>query len=233
MLTGLGARHDVEGVVQLAVAGAREPVPHDVAARDLDGGDAAVRGETGGGGEAADVADAAQDLGRHDRADAEQRGQRRLRGRDGLGDPSIQGRDVRVEPAGFSDEVTGQEAPGALRTRRRPTAAQERRRLVDRQGRGYGAWEQLGQQRMQPIDDLGSPSDHVIAPVREQAQRGGMVLEDGVVLLGRTACGECRADRVGLVGLAPVTGRQEPDAGGELRRDVDHSLAVAQQPLRQ
>jgi hypothetical protein len=30
-----------------------------------------------------------------------------------------------------------------------------------------------------------------------------------------------------------MPGRQEPDAGGELGRDIDHALTVAQQPLRE
>ena len=59
-----------------------------------------------------------------------------------------------------------------------------------------------------------------------------MPLKDGIMLLGRAARSERRADRVGLVRLAPVAGRQEPDTGGELGRNVDDPLAVAEEPLR-
>ena len=53
----------MDGVVELAVAVSGQSVAHDVAAAGFDGCGACVAGEAVGAGEAADVADVAEDLG--------------------------------------------------------------------------------------------------------------------------------------------------------------------------
>ena len=60
---GLGVGGEVDGVVELAVAVSGQSVAHDVAAAGFDGCGACVAGEAVGAGEAADVADVAEDLG--------------------------------------------------------------------------------------------------------------------------------------------------------------------------
>ena len=71
MLTGLGDGHDVQGEVELAVAGAREPMTDDVAAGGFDPGDPALGGEAGSRREGPHSTDPPEDLGRQDGTAAE------------------------------------------------------------------------------------------------------------------------------------------------------------------
>jgi hypothetical protein len=65
----LGDGHDVQGAVELAVAGAAEPVADHVAGGHLDRGDAGEGGEVCGGRESAGRAGSGQHGGRDDVTD--------------------------------------------------------------------------------------------------------------------------------------------------------------------
>ena len=92
---------------------------------------------------------------------------------------------------------------------------------------------QFGQQPLEPVDGLDPAPGQLLAAVGEHPQR----LELAVELQHPQALGADRDDRdrvrVVGVGLAVVAGVEQPDPGGELRRDVDDVLAVVEQPLRQ
>ena len=75
VLADLYQGHDVQAVVELAIAGPGETVAHDVAGGHLDRCGAGVAGESGRGAESGDGADPAQDFGRGQRADAVQLGE--------------------------------------------------------------------------------------------------------------------------------------------------------------
>ena len=64
VLSDLGEGHDVEAEVELAVAGAGEPVSDNVSGGHVDWGGTGVGGERGGGAESIDGADPGQDLAR-------------------------------------------------------------------------------------------------------------------------------------------------------------------------
>src|SRR5262245_30986823 len=70
--SGLGERHHVDRGVDPTVAGAVEPVPLSLAGGGGDGCGAVERGEVAAGGDAADVADLAEDPGGDQLADADE-----------------------------------------------------------------------------------------------------------------------------------------------------------------
>ena len=69
VLTNLGKGHDMQAEVELAVAGAGEPVADNISGGHVDRGGAGVGGERGGGAESIDGADAAEDLARRQGTD--------------------------------------------------------------------------------------------------------------------------------------------------------------------
>ena len=78
-----GDGHDVQAMVELAIAGAGEPVADDIAGGGLDGGGAAVGGKRRGGAEPIDRADHSEDLAGQQSADAVHLGQGGTAGGDG------------------------------------------------------------------------------------------------------------------------------------------------------
>jgi hypothetical protein len=91
----------------------------------------------------------------------------------------------------------------------------------------------LGQQPMQPVDALHPGTGELLAPVGQHPQR----LEVGVVGQHPQArsAGRDHGHRVRIVGvgLAVVSGVEQPRPGRELGRHVHHVLAMSQQSLRQ
>jgi hypothetical protein len=75
VLPNLRKGHDVETEVELAVAGAREPMAENISGRYVDRGGAGVGGERGRGAEPIDRADPAEDLASRQRADTDPVGQ--------------------------------------------------------------------------------------------------------------------------------------------------------------
>ena len=75
VLPDLGKGHDVEAEVELAVAGAGEPMPDNISGGHVDRGGAGVGGERRRGAESIDGADPAEDLARGQGADAAQFGE--------------------------------------------------------------------------------------------------------------------------------------------------------------
>ena len=99
VVADLGQGHDVQGVVELAVTGAGEPVAHDVAGGHLDRRHAAEGGEGCRLPEPADRAGAGQDLGGHHVTDTEQPGEGAARGRDGVAECLRGFGDAAIQPA--------------------------------------------------------------------------------------------------------------------------------------
>ena len=95
------------------------------------------------------------------------------------------------------------------------------------------SWQEFCEQRLESVDGLDPPAGQCFTAVGEHPQR----LELAVELQHPQGRGAHRngSDRVGVVGvgLAVVAGVEEPDPGGELRRDVDDLLAVLEESLRE
>ena len=93
----MGKGHDVQAEVELAIAGAREPMADNISGGYVDRGGAGVGGERGRGAETIDRADPAEDLACGQRADTAQVcqsgagvGNRGLDFCGGLGDAAVQ-----------------------------------------------------------------------------------------------------------------------------------------------
>ena len=95
------------------------------------------------------------------------------------------------------------------------------------------AGDQLGQQPLEPVHGLDPQPGQLVAPVGEHPQ----CLELTVPGQHAQVLGADRDDRDGVgvagIGLAVVTGVEEPDPGRELGRDIDDVLARLEESLRQ
>ena len=92
---------------------------------------------------------------------------------------------------------------------------------------------QVAQEAVQPVDGAAALGGQLIAAIGEQPQHGAVVIRgdprEVVAVLGD----ERDAASVDAVGLASVAALEHASAGGQRRRDVDDSLAGAEQLLGQ
>jgi hypothetical protein len=79
---------------------------------------------------------------------------------------------------------------------------------------------------VQPVDDLGPGAAQLIAAVGEHAHHY-QVLLDLDLDQARGAQGHQRHRvRIDLIGLAAIAGGEHPHLRGQLRRHIEHDLAV-------
>jgi hypothetical protein len=86
---------------------------------------------------------------------------------------------------------------------------------------------------LQPIDRLHPQVGQLVATIGEQPQRDQFLVVAELVQPRRTHRDHRHRMCVGRVGLAGVTGVEDPHPGSQLGRHVDHHFTVGQQPLRQ
>ena len=136
-----------------------------------------------------------------------------------------------------STATSSASSSAAMRRRVFPAMSRGRTRGEHRLGLTGGdvafrlPWQEFCEQRLESVDGLDPPTGQCLTAVGEHPQR----LELAVELQhpqGRGAHGNS-SDRVRVVGvgLAVVAGVEQPDPGRELRRHVDHLLAVLEETL--
>jgi hypothetical protein len=91
----------------------------------------------------------------------------------------------------------------------------------------------VGQQYVQPVDGLGARVDQVLAVFHDSAQSGDGSVDRRCVKPGGSQCRDTDRDRVGLVGLAAVSGGEHPHSSGQFGGHVGHGDAVGMQRLGQ
>jgi hypothetical protein len=143
----------------------------------------------------------------------------------------LNGGDAVVEGADVADEVDGQLAAGLGRRAGWPQPAQQDRGCVGGQLAVGACGHELGQQPVQPVQDLGAGGDQVIAPVRQQPQHHGVVLDVDLAQALAAKGGQGDRDRVTGIVFAAVASGQLPHPSGELGRHVDDLVAVGDQLL--
>ncbi len=74
------------------------------------------------------------------------------------------------------------------------------------------AGDELGEQRVQPIDGLGSGADQVIVVFGTTPKGGDRFVDDGGVEASCGVRGDADRQSVGLVRFAAVSGREQPDS---------------------
>jgi hypothetical protein len=85
----------------------------------------------------------------------------------------------------------------------------------------------VGEQRVQPVDGLRAGTDQVVAVFGEGTQGGDRFIDDRGVEPGGGVRGDADGKGVGLVGLAAVPGRQQPDAAGQFAGTSTTSMPSA------
>lgn len=110
----LGHGHDVRTVIELAIAGAGEPVADDIAGRGLDRGSAGVGSKRPSGTKPINTADQDKDLASQQRADPVQLSQGDIAGGHSGGDLRGSRGNALIESADLADQVAGQRMRGPL-----------------------------------------------------------------------------------------------------------------------
>ena len=149
---GLGVRGEVDGVVELAVAVAGQSVAHDFAAAGFDGCGARVAGEAVGAGEAADVADVAEDLGGEHVADPRQVAKAGAAGGDRGGAASTVLCDGAVEAPHVDEEVSGHLLALGLDAVCGTDLSEQGGGFLGVELGGRSAGDQVAQVSVQPVD---------------------------------------------------------------------------------
>jgi hypothetical protein len=223
----------VQGVVDPPVPGARKPVADLVTGGHIDRRGAVIAGESVLGGEPGDVTHFGQNPPGDHRADAEQAGQASARrggkGADlaaDVGDPRVQGADAGQMVTGDKHADLADLADGA-------DPGQQRLCFVRRQLAAHPAWGQPGQQPVQPAHRLSAQRGELVAPVTQQPQAHQGIVTGHREHAGAIQCRQADRDRVALAGLAAMPTQVHPHPGSQLRRHIQHQLAIGDQPLGQ
>ena len=93
------------------------------------------------------------------------------------------------------------------------------------------AGDQLEQQLVDAADDLGAGPAQLVAAVDQQPQRDGGVVGHDLPQARAAQPGHGHAVGVDRVGLAALAGVEHPHPRRQLRRHVEHGLAVGDQAL--
>ena len=123
--------------------------------------------------------------------------------------------------------------PDAAHVIGRADQGEQRLGLVRRQLAAHPAGGELGQQPVQPAHRLGALRGELVAPVTQQPQAHQGIVAGHREHAGAIQCRQADRDRVVLVGLAAMPARVHPHPGGQLRRHIQHHLAIRDQPLGQ
>ena len=230
---GLGVGGEVDGVVELAVAVSGQSVAHDFAAAGFDGRGACVAGEAVGAGEAADVADVAEDLGGEHVADPGELGQGGAAGGDGGCAASTVLREGAVEAAHVDEEVSGHVLALGLDA----VAGTD---LSEQGGGGLGvelgwrsAGDQVAQMSVRPVDRLAPFAGQLVAAVRQQPQHATVIIRGDAGQIGALSGDERDRAGVDAVGLGAVSRLEGPHPRREGRGHVDDMLAGGDELLGQ
>ena len=143
----------------------------------------------------------------------------------------LDGSDALIEGVDVADHIDGPLPAGLGRWAGWPQMAQQGSGHLGGQMAVGACGHELGQQPVQPVQGLGTRGDQVVAPVRQQPQDRGLVLDVDLVQALAALGGQGDRDRVTGVVFAAVAGGQLPHPGGELGRDVDDLFAVGDQLL--
>src|SRR5215207_3192992 len=227
---GLADGDHVQGVVELAVPGQREPVAHHLPAGGLHRRRAGVGGEVGLGREPRHVADRPDDLRGQYGTYAEDLGE------GGTGSfylgfyAPVQVRDLSIQRTDVAQDLRSQPPAEAGRGALRPYAAQDACGPVGRKRSGYPAGDEVPQKPVQAVERPGTLGHQVLAPLVKQAQhlRGGLGIDRRQPLVARG--GQGGSEGVEPVVLAGVAAREHPHPRRKLRRHVHHGFAGRCQP---
>ncbi len=189
-------------------------MPLDVTGRHFYRRDTTVRGERGLRAEPVDRAGTGQNLRSDHVADAVQIGQGGPGRRDRRGQRCCCFADAPIEAANLAEQVHGDLAQGTGQHGPWPDAARRSGCGVSSQPAGQAGRDELGEQRMQPVDGLCTGTDQVVAMFGEDAQGRDRFIDDRGVEPGGGMRGDADGQGVGLVGFAAVPGRQQPNAAG-------------------
>ena len=137
-----------------------------------------------------------------------------------------------VDPLQVGDQLGGDPAAGLAGGVAGSDLGQQRLGLGGGQVLLRPAWDQLEQQLVQLGDHPGVVLTQRPAPVDQDPQHRELLVVDDRTQPGHP--GPDQGDRVGVggVGLAALTGREDPRPGRQLRRHVDDLLAIGEQPHR-
>ena len=94
------------------------------------------------------------------------------------------------------------------------------------------AREKLQQQPVQPVHRLGPGPAQLVTAVGEHAHHQQIVIDIDPRQAGVAQRDHRHRVRIDRVGLAAVAGREHPHLGRQLRRHIDHGLAVMDQAVR-
>jgi hypothetical protein len=141
--------------------------------------------------------------------------------------------DLLIDGLQLTDQLGGETAAGLAGQVPRPYRGEHRSGLLRGRERLRPAGEQLQQQAVQPVDRLGAGSAQFVEAVSEHAHH-----DQVIVYLDLDQAGAAQRDhghRVGVdrVGFAAVARGEDPHLGGQLRRHIDHRLAVVHQAVRE
>ena len=207
----------------------------DVAAGRLYRCGAGVAGEVALGLEAGDVAGVADDLGRQDRTDAVDLGQRRAAASDLGGDGLAHGAELasarrRSSSRSRAIALRWWSAGVSGRTRARNAAACGRRQLP-----GGAAGLEVAQQYLEPVHGAGRWDNDVVSAVREQAQHDGVTSAVTARGLGLWMATDATDTGVGQVRLSCAATSQADELGRpawRARRPPSHRRRRAAGPHR-
>jgi hypothetical protein len=194
-------------------------------------GGAVVAGEVPGAREPADVADVAADDAGHDWADPEHLGDGRARGDHGSSEAGLRRGELRVEAADLHEEIERDPLAFGLDGASRADGTQRLGGSISRKSLRETAFDQLADQRVEPVDGLGAGPGQLVMSIGEQAQLLRVISGADLAELGvthRDHRGGAGVMRVGLVVVARV---QQPHPRRERRRDIDDGLAGGDQLL--
>lgn len=136
-----------------------------------------------------------------------------------------------VEPADVGEEVTGHLLAFGLDGVCGTDSGEQRGGL----DRGEVQWCSTGNQVAQvPVETVRRPaafSGQLVATVRQQAHHAGVVISGDAGEVGALDSDECDPAGVDVVGLAAVSGLQQPGSSGQRGWDVDDDLTGGDETL--
>jgi len=222
---------DVQRVVELPVAGARQPVPSALSAGDLDWSRSGVAGEVRRRGEARRPSGAAKQPPGNDRADANGLGQSAAQRGDRVLDLFADHGQPAIQSADLSDQIPGDLLAGAVSCGQRVDRAEQRGRLVGAELAWGATRDKLAQQRMELVDAAGALADQVAAPFLQHRQHNRRVLWLQLLGVALQRRDPSRGGRVQRIGLTATPARQLADPCGGGGAHVLDGLPTSQQPL--
>jgi transposase len=175
--------------------------------------------------EAADVSDAADDLGGQHGTQTRQGRQRGAGCGERVPPLGFVVLDLPVQPSQVGQQVAGYVAAAGVGGRHGPDGLHSGGGLVGGQSGGCACGQQVAQHDVEPLQDAGAFVDQVVVPLGQQPQDRGLVL--GVDAPQVVAEQGDLGDVAGIVGvsLAVAAGGQEPGPGRQGEGHIDHDLA--------